>query len=263
MNSLSTIQDKAQPRPSFSEADAARFAFELYGLIGPVKELTSERDQNFHIEADSGEQFVLKIAAAAELKETLEFQNAVMSLLGDPVRSGFIPQLRKTKSGEEIATVDGENHSPHSVRLLTYHPSVLLAEVNPHTPDLLHSFGHFLGEIDQALDGFNHPASRRELKWDLQGALWIKEYTHHIETPERRAIVEHLIRQFETRVVPVASNLRTSVVHNDANDYNVLVRDDGTGRKTVAGIIDFGDMLHSYTASEVAVGAAYAMLGRI
>ena len=260
MNSLSTIQNKAQPRPSFSEGDAARFAFELYSLIGPVKELTSERDQNFHIEADSGEQFVLKIAAAAELKETLEFQNAVMALLGERVRSGFIPQLRKTKFGDDIATVDCENPSPHLVRLLTYHAGALLAEVNPHTPDLLRSLGHFLGEIDKALDGFTHPASQRDLKWDLQGALWIKEYTHHIATPARRAIVEHLIRQFETRIVPVASDLRTSVVHNDANDYNVLVRDDGTGRKTIAGIIDFGDMLHTYTASEVAVGAAYAML---
>ena len=262
MNSLSTIQNKAQPRPSFSEGDAARLALELYGLAGSEKELTSERDQNFHIEADSGEQFVLKIAAAAERKETLEFQNAVMALLGERVRSGFIPQLLKTKSGADIATVDDENHSPHFVRLLTYHPSALLAEVNPHPPNLLHSLGHFLGEIDQALDKFAHPASHRELKWDLQGALWIKEYTHHIATPERRAIVEHFIRQFETRVVPVASNLRTSVVHNDANDYNVLVRDVGTGRKTVAGIIDFGDMLHSYTASEVAVAAAYAMLDK-
>ncbi|HTF38554.1 MAG TPA: aminotransferase class III-fold pyridoxal phosphate-dependent enzyme, partial [Blastocatellia bacterium] len=261
MNSLSTIQNKAQPRPSFSEGDAARLALELYGLAGSVKELTSERDQNFHIEADSGVQFVLKIAAAAERKETLEFQNAVMALLGERVRSGFIPQLRKTTSADDIATVDGENHS-HFVRLLTYHPSALLAEVNPHTPDLLHSLGHFLGEIDQALDGFTHPAAHRELKWNLQGALWIKEYTHHVATPERRAIVEHFIRQFETRVVAHAASLRCSVVHNDANDYNVLVRDDGTGRKTIAGIIDFGDMLHSYTASEVSVAVAYAMLDK-
>jgi len=262
LNSLSPIHDKAQPRPSFSEGDAARLARELYGLAGPVKELTSERDQNFHIEGNSSEQFVLKIAAATERRETLEFQNAVMSHLGERVRSGFIPQLRKTKSGEDIATVDDENRSPHSVRLLTYHPSSLLAEVNPHTPELLHSLGHFLGEIDKALDGFTHPASRRELKWDLQGALWIKDYTHHIGDPDRRAIVERIIPQFETRVVAHTASLRRSVVHNDANDYNVLVKDDGAGRKTVAGIVDFGDMLHTYTASEAAVAAAYAMLDK-
>ena len=262
MTSHTMFHDQAQPRPSFSEADAARLALELYGLTGRVTELTSERDQNFHIEAVSGDQFVLKIAAAAERRETLEFQNTVMSHLGERVRSGFIPQLRKTTSGDDIATVEDKDHSSHFVRLLTYHPSALLAEINPHTPELLHSLGQFLGKIDSALDGFNHSASRRELKWDLQGALWIKEYTHHIATPERRAIVEHFIRQFETRVAAHAGSLRRSVVHNDANDYNVLVRDDGAGRTTVAGIIDFGDMLHTYTASEVAVAGAYAMLDK-
>ena len=261
MTSLST-HDKPQPRPCFSETNAAILASELYGLSGSVRELTSERDQNFLITTQTRENFVLKLAASAEQKATLEFQNVVMAHLGSRVRSGFIPQLIKTKSGDDIANAMDNNGSTHFVRLLTYHPGALLAEVTPHTPELLHSLGHLLGEIDKALDGFTHPAARRELKWDLQGALWIKEHTHHIADPERRAIAEHFIRQFEERVVPVASRLRTSVVHNDANDYNVLVREDEDGRTTVAGIIDFGDMLHTYTASEVAVAAAYAMLDK-
>jgi 4-aminobutyrate aminotransferase-like enzyme/Ser/Thr protein kinase RdoA (MazF antagonist) len=262
MTSRTMFHEKPQPRPSFSEAAATRLALDLYGLSGSVKELTSERDQNFHIQIDSGEQFVLKIAAAAERRETLEFQNEVMDHLGEQVRSAFIPRLRKTDHGDDIATVDDDNKFPHFVRLLTYHPSALLAEVYPHTPELLHSLGHLLGEIDKALDGFTHPAARRELKWDLQDALWIKEYTHHIANTDRRAIAERLVAQFETRVVPIAPRLRTSVVHNDANDYNVLVKDDGTGQASVAGIIDFGDMLYTYTASEVAVAAAYAMLDK-
>src|SRR5947207_1844160 len=155
----SPIHDKAQPRPTFSKEDAARLGQALYRLTGSVKELASERDQNFLVTTDEREQFVLKIAAATERKETLEFQNAVMSHLSDRVRSGFIPQLCKTKSGEDIATVDDENRSSHFVRLLTYHPGALLAQVNPHTPELLHSLGHLLGEIDQALDGFHPPAS--------------------------------------------------------------------------------------------------------
>ncbi|HXF41828.1 MAG TPA: aminotransferase class III-fold pyridoxal phosphate-dependent enzyme, partial [Blastocatellia bacterium] len=258
----SAIHEKAQPRPTFSETDAARLVFELYGLTGSVKELTSERDQNFLVRAESEEHFVLKIAAAAEMKETLEFQNAVMSHLQARVTSGFIPHALPTKSGEKIATaVDGKGAS-HFVRLVTYLPALLLAEVNPHTPELLRGHGKLLGEIDKALDGFSHPAMSRDLKWDLQGALWIKDYTHHIPNPARREIVEHFIRQFENSVVAHAASLRTSVVHNDANDYNVLVTDDGYGNTRVAGIIDFGDMLHTYTASEVAVAAAYAMLNK-
>ncbi|HXU09268.1 MAG TPA: phosphotransferase [Blastocatellia bacterium] len=258
----SAIHEKAQPRPSFSESDAARLAFQLYGLTGSVKELTSERDQNFLVRAGSGEHFVLKIAAAAEMRETLEFQNAVMSHLQGRVMSGFIPHALPTKSGEKLAAAVDEEGAHHFVRLVTYLPASLLAEVNPHTPELLRGLGTLLGEIDKALEGFSHPAMSRDLKWDLQGALWIKDYTHHIENPVRREIVEHFIRQFETRVASRAHGLRTSVVHNDANDYNVLVTVDGDGNTRVAGIIDFGDMLHTYIASEVAVAAAYAMLDK-
>jgi Ser/Thr protein kinase RdoA (MazF antagonist) len=49
--------------------------------------------------------------------------------------------------------------------------------------------------------------------------------------------------------------LRRSIVHHDANDWNVLV--DG---ERVVGIIDFGDMVHSWTVADPAVAAAYAML---
>jgi 4-aminobutyrate aminotransferase-like enzyme/Ser/Thr protein kinase RdoA (MazF antagonist) len=184
-----------------------------------------------------------------------------MAHLGERVRSRFIPQLLTTCLGEEIATAKGASDSSHFVRLLTYRPAALLAEVSPHSPNLLNDLGRFLGQIDRALGSFTHPAMSRDLKWDLQGALWIKDFTHHIDDAGHRTIVEHFIRQFE-RVVARAGSLRCSVVHNDANDYNVLVNEDDTGRQTVAGIIDFGDMLHTYTASEVAVAAAYAMLDK-
>jgi Ser/Thr protein kinase RdoA (MazF antagonist) len=51
--------------------------------------------------------------------------------------------------------------------------------------------------------------------------------------------------------------LRHSVIHGDANDYNVLVRQ---GR--VAGLLDFGDMVYSATACDLAIAIAYAMLDK-
>jgi hypothetical protein len=132
------IHDKAQSRPSFSETDATRLALELYGLTGQANELTSERDQNFHIVADSREQFVLKIAAAAERRETLEFQNSVMDHLGKHVRSGFITNRARRNTVTTFRTVGDENGSSHFCPPVDYHPSAL-ADVNPHSPELLHS----------------------------------------------------------------------------------------------------------------------------
>ena len=48
-----------------------------------------------------------------------------------------------------------------------------------------------------------------------------------------------------------------SVIHNDANDHNVLVSDD---RRAVSGLLDLGDAVWSVTVNELAVAAAYAAL---
>jgi len=58
--------------------------------------------------------------------------------------------------------------------------------------------------------------------------------------------------------------LRQSAVHHDANDWNVLVSaaDPASDAPEIAGVIDFGDMVYSWTVADPAVAAAYAMLDR-
>jgi Ser/Thr protein kinase RdoA (MazF antagonist) len=53
--------------------------------------------------------------------------------------------------------------------------------------------------------------------------------------------------------------LPTSVIHGDANDYNVLVDPLAPG---VTGLIDLGDMVHSYTVGDLAVAIAYVVLDK-
>ena len=53
------------------------------------------------------------------------------------------------------------------------------------------------------------------------------------------------------------SKLRHGVIHGDANDHNVLVRQ---GR--VAGLIDFGDLVYSAVVCDLAIAVAYAMLAK-
>ena len=52
--------------------------------------------------------------------------------------------------------------------------------------------------------------------------------------------------------------LPMQVIHNDLNDYNVLIGEDGR----ISGIIDFGDMVHSYRICDLANALAYLILGR-
>lgn len=60
--------------------------------------------------------------------------------------------------------------------------------------------------------------------------------------------------------------MRKAVVHNDANDHNVVVEETGSffkkKSKAVAAVIDFGDMVYTELVNNVAITLAYAMLAK-
>ena len=90
----------------------------------------------------------------------------------------------------------------------------------------------------------------------------VRRHLGHVRDAERRALVERLLDRFERDAAPLLPRLRTSVIHGDANDYNVLVNPPATPEREVVGLIDFGDVVHSYTVADPAIAAAYAMLDK-
>jgi len=231
--------------PQFSIEEAKRIALLLYGLADFVSELPSERDQNFLFRRSDGRQFTLKIANRDEAREVLELQNRAIELVGQ------VLEVVPTVDGQKISTIES-----YFVRLLNYVPGVPLAEYKPHTSRLLMNLGRLLGRTDKALASFTHEAAARDLYWDIRNAdRVIASYKHLIENAERRAIVETVLSDWRLRVQPRLSELRTSVIHNDANDYNIIVN----GEDSIA-LIDYGDMLETITVAEPAIACAYAML---
>ena len=227
--------------PAFDAKTAREIAEENFGLRATARVLPSERDQNFLLTNDAGEKFVLKIANALESRELLEAQNAMLDHL-EP-RISFCPRVIPSLKGERITT-----NSNHFVRLMTYLPGVPLAEVQPHSPQLLRDLGRKLGQMDRALADFDHPAVHRDFHWDLaNGNRVIDQYSGLVA--ERELVLKC---RFE-----VNKDLRRSVIHGDANDYNVLVESD-----RIAGLIDFGDIVYSWTIGELAVALAYVVLGK-
>ena len=244
--------------PAFTERNAQRFALERYGLQASARALPGEHDQNFSLENAAGETFVLKIAHAGEDLGVLDLQNKTLQHLAEHAPELLVPRVQHTREGEVITSIQGTGETSHFIRLLSYIPGTLLAHTAPHTPELLHNLGQTLGTLDHALQGFAHPAMQRALKWDLQRADWIGDYLYHIDQSAQREIVERHLAQFIKQVQPVLSTLHSSVIHNDSNDYNVVVQRRETGLKT--GLLDFGDMLFTQTIHELAVAAAYIML---
>ncbi|MFX1520158.1 MAG: aminotransferase class III-fold pyridoxal phosphate-dependent enzyme [Promethearchaeota archaeon] len=250
-------------RPNLSDKEAMRLIDELYGITGSVQELPSERDQNFYVKTENGKEYVLKIANIFEKEETLDLQNKAMLHLANLDDSSRYPLVLQTKSNELIATYQKDDKTSHFVRLVTFLPGKVLAKVNPHNKELLYDFGRFVGISSSYLETFNHAAANRELYWDLKHAHnIISKYKGHITDPEKLMIVDHFLNKFKAKVLPELSNLRTSVIHNDFNDYNVIVNQGESTNQYQFGIIDFGDMVHSHTIFELAVAATYAILGK-
>eukprot|EP00947_MAST-08B_sp_MAST-8B-sp1_P001726 g1726.t1 len=125
---------------------------------------------------------------------------------------------------------------------------------------LMEEAGAFLGRLDGILDGFDHAGAHRTHMWDLQNTGDLSELVHVIADPKRRALVEGVIAEFRDRVVPRADGLRKGILQADFNDANVVIVDGGSEAAKVSGVIDFGDIVHSYRVNDVAIGMAYSMV---
>ena len=242
-----------QKAPRFDRAGAETLARELYGIEGQAEALPSERDQNFLVTVGD-ERFVLKIANATERRALLEAQNAALAHLEV---TGLTPRVVPGRSGQLIASAA----SGHLVRLVTWIPGEALGTLKRRPHALLEDVGFQLGQVSRALASFDHPAAHREFHWDLSSATeTVRAYAPLIGDETLRGLVQRITGYVAHRDGDTLHRIRRSVVHGDANDYNVLVVDASDGGHRVGGLIDFGDMLFSYTAAEPAVAMAYAVL---
>ena len=83
-----------------------------------------------------------------------------------------------------------------------------------------------------------------------------------VEDSQLRRQIDAVRANLSECVVPRLPHLEQSVIHNDANDYNVIVQRPALDQQQVAGLIDFGDMAHTYTVAGLAIAIAYAMLDK-
>ena len=120
--------------------------------------------------------------------------------------------------------------------------------------ELGNSLGKFLAGLDVNLINYNNYVIKsRQHDWDLQYALRNRDYLSAIENAGDRSIVEYFFLQFEETVIPLLPELRKTIIHNDANEWNLLTRNN-----QVSGIIDFGDVAFTPLVNELAIAITYA-----
>jgi 4-aminobutyrate aminotransferase-like enzyme/Ser/Thr protein kinase RdoA (MazF antagonist) len=246
-------------RSTIVAQDAEEIASRLYGLHTVAVKLPGEYDDNFHLKTSAGDEFVLKIMHPSRSEGFLNLQCAALQWIESKNSQLTVPRVITTNAGDPFhaITLGGVRHF---IWLLTFVQGRVLAEIRPHSPALLEAIGVFLGELDRTLVDFKHPSAKRELKWDLVRASWIRDYLEYVPKGQKRELAEHFLDAYESQVIAVLPTLRKTTIYGDANDQNIIVRKSWPTPEV--SIVDFGDMHEGLTVAEPAIAAAYAMLGK-
>jgi Ser/Thr protein kinase RdoA (MazF antagonist) len=244
-------------RPRVEVDEARAILARHWAIDGQLRALPSERDRNFAVSVDGHDRFVLKLSNATEDPAVLDFQHRAMARL---VAAGVPCQVPVVAiDGREVVDV-GRDGTTTLARLLTWLPGRPFVTVPPEarSVELLLDLGRVAGRTATALGTFDHPAAHRAFQWDAdRGLAVIAAHAPAVEDPDRAALLARWIDRL-ANLADALPLLPHAVIHNDANDHNVLVGEDG---RSVAGLLDLGDAIHSVVATELAVPAAYAAMG--
>jgi 4-aminobutyrate aminotransferase-like enzyme/Ser/Thr protein kinase RdoA (MazF antagonist) len=241
----------------FSPGEAEELCLKNYDIKGTATPLPGELDHNFKIVTASNTEYILKINRPGTEVDYLDFQEKLLLHIQNKKPVIKFPRLIKILSGQYSFTVIDSDNQTRSVRLLEWIPGRLWSSVNPISDELLFSLGELCGEITNLLQDFNHPKATREFDWDIAQANWTDQYIDLFNSEEKECL-SFFINQFK-KIQPQYSLFRKSVIHNDANDNNIIASNHLIN-PVVETIIDYGDAAFSQTINDLAVAIAYAVM---
>jgi 4-aminobutyrate aminotransferase-like enzyme/Ser/Thr protein kinase RdoA (MazF antagonist) len=233
---------------------------EHYGLdVSSHTRLDGESELTERIVTTVGESFVVKVGAPGRGKTDVEVEVAVLEHLERAELPFMVPRVRRGIDGtmmRSISASDGERW----LRVLTWVPGQSWRSVQSPDASLLRKFGATAASLVTALEGLDAPGLTRTHAWDMRSApQLITAASANVVDAEQRRVLEGVAEVVGDTLTHYADQLPQAVVHQDLNDFNVLVeRVDGCWE--ICGVIDVGDTLASWRVAELAVAAGYAIL---
>jgi Ser/Thr protein kinase RdoA (MazF antagonist) len=241
-----------------TEKQAEDVCFQVYGINGKAEKQAGELDANFKITTENGLNYILKISRPAARKDAyFDFQQALLVHIDNKKPDFKFPKIIKTLNGENDAVFIDKYNQTRQIRLLDWTSGRLLSSVNPQLDNLRYSLGTQCGAITQVLNDFNHDFAKREFPWDIAQVDWIYSHLNLFNDTQKNCLV-YFLNQFKA-FKNNYNSLRKSVIHNDANDNNVVVNNDLTD-PTVLAVIDYGDAIYTQTINDLSVTLAYAIM---
>ena len=223
---------------------------ENWKIEATLEPLVGEFDLNFWVKA-ADENYILKIMADDCTEEFMQMQVDILNHLRNDI--DYIPRIIPTQNGQNYLKIDGR-----FIWLISAFDGKLYADCMAKPLSLVTEIGTKLARLDMAMQGFQSAQLNRNIKWDLANAGWIAESVQSLNT-ENQARVINIIKAYNL-TKPILESLPKQAIHNDLNDYNILVLDKISGMQAISGFIDFGDLIAAPKICNIAICAAYLML---
>jgi len=226
---------------------------EKYGMeVETLHPLEGYEDKTYLMQTPAGSWILKEHLPRPGLRERISLEARLMAHFG--TAGGYVfPELLPTLAGEETLEFDGRVY-----RLLRYLEGTFLGKI-PVRDWPLAGLGRLLGVLARKSLDFSGQLQQLEASpWDLQHLpLHKANLRNTIREPHLAAVIAYFIQQFEAEVEPSRYELRKGFIHNDANEWNILVRNG-----EITGLIDFGDSCYSWLVNDLAVGLTYALMNR-
>jgi len=234
-----------------------------YDFTGTLELLPGDRDRNFLLQRPAGQRHVIKLMDASATQRAVSFQVEALLHLQASSIDIILPRICPTTTGENYVSVNVHNET-RILWALSWCDGPLLAQFSPRHGELALSFGESLAHLDHHLQDFSHPAMQDGHHWELTRALTHEKRLSSI-AGNTQTLARDALKQLHRVFEPMRKSLRWGVVHNDANDYNVLVdigKDSHRGAR-VCGLFDFGDMSYQPLICDPAIALAYLILNEV
>ncbi len=222
-----------------------------YGFQAPeIKKLVGYANTNYLV-VNKTHRFIFKTYQYTKpLWDILTAENTVLLHLAKTNTGDYpVPIPLLDSNYLKVVVIDGKKNI---IRLLSFLEGTFVGDVTI-AKTIAKSIGTFLGKMDIQLEKFDdYVLKARTWEWDLQHFHLNKKFLPFIENRRNRSLVHYFFQQYEIHVAPFLPVLRKQVIHNDANEWNLLLK----GAR-VSGIIDFGDLTYAPLVNEVAIAMTY------
>jgi hydroxylysine kinase len=240
------------PSPPVTTPEAAEAIRACFGLAGELARLPGEADDNFLLETAVGQRYVVKFAHLRADPRVVSVQVRVLRHIEATAAGLPAPRVVPAVDGQPWAVVAGGPLRGRVVHVLSYLDGRLLRSVTTDQP-LRRALGVTLAELGRALRDFDDPLVHRPLLWDLAQLPRLRPLLAERPPGPRTRLLADQLGRLTAEVSPRLAAQRTQLVHNDFSPDNTLISAD---RKSVCGILDFGDVTVTALVNDVAIAVA-------